>query len=246
MALLKYFACLKADADTAHPTCHTKDERSCISGRYRWVQVEKDYRQEMEDTHQPQASHALFTRIRKNAFPELTLQKKTKMLPECSICTRLSTLAKEYGVPGEVATAARYVRALHRSAVAANRKALAELDGFCTRPLASWVSFRADGSDWKRPFPVAPTNIRHPALEASLISCRLQFRDYDRKSIYVYFPDVWKTKAVGCDFWITCMMLELALLFEQHPDARPEVLALHADNTVRICCVRRGYSHALV
>lgn len=240
--LIKYFAGLKTDADTVHPTCHAQQERSRISGRRRWAEVENDYREEMKKMNMEHASHPLFIKVRKDVFPELRLQKDTKMLPECGICTRLSTLGRDREVPAQVAAAARKLRKLHREAVQANNKALCELDALCTRPLSTWVSFRADGSDWKRPFPVTVANIRRPSLEASLICSRLKFRDYDRKAIYVYFPDVWKAaKATGCDYWITCMMLELVRLFEANPDVRPEVLALHTDNTVRAVadlCIR--------
>lgn len=238
VGLIKYFAHLKTDADTVHPTCHAQQERSRIAGLRRWAEVEDNYREEMKKLGTEPASHAFFIHVRKEVFPELRLQKDTKMLPECGLCTRLSTIAAERHASAQTAAAALELRKLHRQTVKANNKALCELDALCTHPLSTWVSFRADGSDWKRPFPATAANIRRPSLEAQLICSRLKFRDHDRKAIYVYFPDVWKAaNATGCDYWITCMMLELVQLFQANPTVRPEVLALHTDNTVRAAAV---------
>lgn len=77
--MVSYLAKVKTEADATHPNSRTAVEHSCIRGRFRWNQVEDDYRDDAKKEQKVIASHALFTQTRRKLYPELVLQKKTQL-----------------------------------------------------------------------------------------------------------------------------------------------------------------------
>jgi len=239
--VVDFLSAAKLNATPSSATGKQKTHKSILSGVVTWEDLYQKYVKYVKN-NKPIASAVLFREIRKKEFPELRKEMKTD-LGECKIDVLLGDFLHEGEGSTEDMHAARELRTRHLTITHNDTHALAQVEATARSTPSDILVIKLDASVFPDGFPVYGRTISGAEhLEAGFIGCHMIHGDYESKTVYVVFKDVWP-KAKGCDFWLSAMMDQLSHYLVRFAH-RPRVLFLHTDNTVRsITLPSRTYAH---